>query len=156
MGVLLSIAIFVVLGTGFVFTNLTLGSLLRPRLPNAIKAAPYECGEESIGTGWVQFDLRFYTIALVFLVFDVEVALFYPWAVIYGKAMQLAAEFHQTAFGLRAAALTDMLLFFIPLLIGFAYLWRFGYLDWVRSTASHKPAPEAMPDHLTAGHMPIK
>jgi NADH-quinone oxidoreductase subunit A len=134
---LYSIAIFLILGTGFVFANLLLGSLLRPRLPNAQKSAPYECGEVSVGTGWVQFDLRFYTIALVFLVFDVEVSLFYPWAIVYGNALGLAAMFHQTAFALRTAALTDMLLFFTPLLIGFAYLWRFGYLDWIRSTAAH-------------------
>jgi NADH-quinone oxidoreductase subunit A len=136
---LFPIAIFVLLGAGFVLLNLTLGSLLRPRVPSAEKAAPYECGEVSIGSGWVQFDLRFYTIALVFLVFDVEVALFYPWAVVYGNALRLAAAFHTNAFALRTAALIDLLVFFTPLLIGFAYLWRFGYLDWVRSSASHAP-----------------
>jgi NADH-quinone oxidoreductase subunit A len=139
MGVLISISIFVLLGAGFVLANLTLGSLVRPRLPTPQKSAPYECGEVSIGSGWVQFDLRFYTIALVFLVFDVEVALFYPWAVVYGNALYLAAQFHATAFAVRTAGLTDLLLFFTPLLIGFSYLWRFGYLDWVRSSASHAP-----------------
>jgi NADH-quinone oxidoreductase subunit A len=159
VGTLLSISIFVLLGAGFVFANLLFGSLFRPRLPTAQKSAPYECGEVSIGTGWVQFDLRFYTIALVFLVFDVEVALFYPWAVIFGNALDLAAQFHATAFALRTAALIDLLLFFTPLLIGFAYLWRFGYLDWVRSTAatSIRPAPPPRPrPHLTDAPLPIK
>jgi NADH-quinone oxidoreductase subunit A len=155
MGVLFAISIFVILGTGFVFANLLLGSLVRPCLPSPQKSAPYECGEVSIGTAWVQFDLRFYTIALVFLVFDVEVALFYPWAIVFGNAFGLAGIFHQTAFALRAAALTDMLLFFTPLLIGFAYLWRFGYLDWIRSTASTSISPSAA-SHLTDAGMPIK
>jgi NADH-quinone oxidoreductase subunit A len=160
MPLLFSIAVFLVLGAGFVFFNLFLGSLLRPKLPNAEKSAPYECGEISIGTGWIQFDLRFYTIALVFLVFDVEVALFYPWAIIYGNALRLAGMFHTTAFALRSTALIDLLLFFTPLLAGFAYLWRFGYLDWVRSTATttlRRPSPPApTPSHLTEAAVPIK
>jgi NADH-quinone oxidoreductase subunit A len=96
----------------------------------------YECGEPSIGSSWVQFDLRFYIIALVYLIFDVEVALFYPWAVAYGSADQLGAANGMSAFAVRQVALVDMLFFFGVLLVGFAYLWRFGYLDWVRSAAT--------------------
>jgi NADH-quinone oxidoreductase subunit A len=85
----------------------------------------------------VQFDLRFYIVALLYLIFEVEVALLYPWAVVWGNAEQLAARFGQfTAFELRSAALIDMLAFIGVLLVGFAYLWRFGYLDWVRSAAT--------------------
>jgi NADH-quinone oxidoreductase subunit A len=138
MPILLSIALFVAFGAAFVYANLLVGKLARPRLPNAEKLAVYECGEPTIGPGWVQFDLRFYIVALVFLVFDVEVALFYPWAVAYGSAAALAADLGHgvTMSGLRAAALVDLLFFFGVLLIGFAYLWRFGYLDWVRSAAT--------------------
>jgi NADH-quinone oxidoreductase subunit A len=136
MEVLLSITLFVVVGTAFVFANLGLGRLARPRVPNAQKEEAYECGEPVLGPSWVQFDLRFYTVALVFLVFDVEVALFYPWAVAYGSAAELAARVGATVAEVRAAALVDMLVFFGVLLVGFAYLWRFGYLDWVRSTAT--------------------
>jgi NADH-quinone oxidoreductase subunit A len=138
MSVLLSITLFVAFGAAFVYANLLVGKLARPKLPNAEKLAVYECGEPAIGSGWVQFDLRFYIVALVFLVFDVEVALFYPWAVAYGSAPELAIQIGQgmTAAGLRAAALVDMLFFFGVLLVGFAYLWRFGYLDWVRSAAT--------------------
>ena len=84
----------------------------------------------------MQFDLRFYIVALVFLVFDVEVALFYPWAVAYGSAADLAARLGTTVTEIRTVALVDMLFFFGVLLVGFAYLWRFGYLDWVRSAAT--------------------
>lgn len=154
MALLLSITVFVGFGAAFVFLNLTVGKLVRPRLPSPEKASPYECGEPSIGSSWVQFDLRFYIVALVFLIFDVEVALFYPWAVAYGSAGDLATtlsgEFQTviSAFDIRLAALVDMLFFFGVLLVGFAYLWRFGYLDWVRSTATtslkvtHRPGTD--------------
>ena len=138
MEILLSIALFVAFGAAFVLLNLTVGALARPKVPNPEKLAVYECGEPTIGTSWVQFDLRFYIVALVFLIFDVEVALFYPWAVAYGSAAELAARIggDATATSIRAVALVDMLFFFGVLMVGFAYLWRFGYLDWVRSAAT--------------------
>jgi len=122
MGNLITISIFLGLGVVFVFINLLLGKLGRPSLPTPEKSDSYECGEVPFGTSWVQFDLRFYIIALVFLVFDVEIALFYPWATVYQQ--------------FKAAALVDMLFFFGVLLVGYVYLWRFGYLDWVRSAVT--------------------
>ncbi len=132
MELLLSITIFVALGAVFVFFNLALGAMARPKIPNPEKSAVYECGEPTMGSSWVQFDLRFYIVALVYLIFDVEVALFYPWAVAFGRASGGGPE----AFAVRQTALVDMLFFFGVLLVGFAYLWRFGYLDWVRSAAT--------------------
>ena len=132
MELLLTITIFAALGAVFVFANLVVGSFARPHVPNPEKATVYECGEPSIGSSWVQFDLRFYIVALVYLIFDVEVALFYPWAVSYGNA----ANGPEGAFALRQTGLVDMLFFFGVLMVGFAYLWRFGYLDWVRSAAT--------------------
>ncbi len=125
MEVLLSVTLFVLVGAVFVFANLAAGSLLRPWLPNQTKQSTYECGEVPIGNSWVQFDLRFYIIALVYLVFDVEVALFYPWAVAFGANRDN-----------RPIALVDMLFFFGVLMVGYAYLWKFGYLDWVKSAAT--------------------
>ena len=136
MEILLSVTIFVAFGAAFVFLNLLAGSLARPKVPNPDKAAAYECGEPSMGSSWVQFDLRFYIVALVFLVFDVEVALFYPWAVAYGSAAELAGQLGMTLTAFRSVAVVDMVFFFGVLLVGFAYLWRFGYLDWVRSAAT--------------------
>src|SRR5687768_13012196 len=136
MELLLSITIFTAFGAAFVLVNLAMGALARPHIPNPEKAAAYECGEPSIGSSWVQFDLRFYIIALVYLIFDVEVALFYPWAVAYGKAAELGAATGLDPFYIRQVALVDMLFFFGVLVVGFAYLWRFGYLDWVRSAAT--------------------
>jgi NADH-quinone oxidoreductase subunit A len=136
MELLLSITIFVAFGAAFVWINMVAGALARPQVPNPEKLAVYECGEPTIGTSWVQFDLRFYIVALVYLIFDVEVALFYPWAVAYGDAVALGQSIGMTAYQIRQVALVDMLFFFGVLLVGFAYLWRFGYLDWVRSAAT--------------------
>src|SRR5438552_12601754 len=123
MELLLSITIFAAVGAAFVLINLVVGALVRPHVPNPEKAAVYECGEPSIGSSWVQFDLRFYIVALVYLVFDVEVALFYPWAVMYGNATAVAKSLGMEAFNLRMVGLVDMLFFFGVLMVGFAYLW---------------------------------
>jgi NADH-quinone oxidoreductase subunit A len=136
MDLLLSIAVFTAIGAGFVLINLIAGAFARPSVPSPEKAAVYECGEPTIGNSWVQFDLRFYIVALVYLIFDVEVALFYPWAVAYGAAGELGKQLSMSAYEIRQVALVDMLFFFGVLMVGFAYLWRFGYLDWVRSAAT--------------------
>ncbi len=151
---LISIALFIGVGALFVLVNMTVGALVRPRLPNAEKASAYECGEEAIGSSWVQFDLRFYIVALVYLVFDVEVSLFYPWAVAWGNAAAMARELGLAgAYEVRKIALVDMLFFFGILLVGFAYLWRFGYLDWVRSAATTSLKRVAAP---ASGNFPSK
>ena len=136
MDILFSISLFAAFGAAFVLINLCMGYVARPSVPHPEKLAVYECGEPAIGSSWVQFDLRFYIVALVFLVFDVEVALFYPWAVAYGSAAELAIQWKMDLFSLRLIGLIDMLFFFGVLMVGFAYLWRFGYLDWVRSAAT--------------------
>jgi NADH-quinone oxidoreductase subunit A len=136
MELLLSITLFSAFGAAFVLINMVMGSVARPKVPNPEKLAVYECGEPTIGSSWVQFDLRFYIVALVYLIFDVEVALFYPWAVAFGSADQLGVANDMSTFAVRQVAMVDMLFFFGVLLVGFAYLWRFGYLDWVRSAAT--------------------
>jgi len=83
------VALFVAVGGAFLALNLIVGWLVRPRMPNAEKLEVYECGEPTIGSSFVQFDLRFYVVALLFIIFDVEVALFFPWATVFGKATQL-------------------------------------------------------------------
>ena len=132
----LFLVIFILAGGGLLAANLVIGRLVRPEKPSPEKAEVYECGESPIGSAWVQFDLRFYIVALVYLIFDVEVALFYPWAVAYGSADKLGESIGMSGFAIRQVALVDMLFFFGVLMVGFAYLWRFGYLDWVRSAAT--------------------
>src|SRR6266571_3209037 len=90
--------LFVAVGAGFVFVHLMAGKLIRPSKPDPEKGTIYECGEPTIGSAWVQFDLRFYVVALLFVVFDVEVAFFFPWAEVFGKANAIAiAEKPETA-----------------------------------------------------------
>src|SRR5215218_6869582 len=84
------VALFALTGFLFLFANLVLGWLVRPRLPNTEKLEVYECGEPTIGSSFVQFDLRFYVVALLFIIFDVEVAFFFPWATVFGKVTELA------------------------------------------------------------------
>ena len=210
------VALFVAIGGAFLAVNLLVGWLVRPRVPNTEKLEVYECGEPTIGSSFVQFDLRFYVVALLFIIFDVEVALFFPWATVFGKATQLAdpalvsvaadgtlspaatgvfrelgiarpavpdfiggAAVHRAAVvpldevaslyepgralaatpaegpGTGAArspgdaeadvakagrllariAVADMATFFAVLLVGFAYVWNRGDLDWVRATS---------------------
>ena len=84
------VLLFLAVGVGFIFVHLLLGKLIRPSKPEAEKGTIYECGEPTIGSAWVQFDLRFYVVALLFVIFDVEVAFFFPWAEVFGKASAVA------------------------------------------------------------------
>lgn len=120
----LAILLFTLAGTLFVLGVLTIGRLLRPKRFHPEKATPYECGEPAIGDSWVQFDLRFYTVALIFIVFDVEVALLWPWAVVFK--------------GMLGAAFWPFLIFFLLIAIPFIYEWSSGYLDWVRASTGQR------------------
>ena len=174
------LALFAGVAALFLFVNLLVGKLVRPNLPNREKLEVYECGEPVIGSSFVQFDLRFYVVALLFIIFDVEVAFFFPWATVFGKATALsssnmpiaAAEvgeagpadqlsqvaamrlrelgappvmgeggaeaIRETGRKLAWTSFADIAVFFAVLLVGFAYVWRRGDLDWVRATTSHK------------------
>src|SRR5690349_16484185 len=83
------LALFFSVGFLFLFVHLMIGRLVRPKAPSVEKLEVYECGEPAIGSSFVQFDLRFYVVALLFIIFDVEVAFFFPWAAVFGKATHL-------------------------------------------------------------------
>lgn len=91
-GLVAYLVLFLVVGVGFILVHLLIGKLIRPANPEAEKLTIYECGEPTIGSAWVQFDVRFYVVALLFVIFDVEVAFFFPWAVVFGTATELARE----------------------------------------------------------------
>jgi len=123
----LGILLFSIAGFGIVFGGLLVGSIARPTLPHPEKGTAYECGEPAIGDGWVQFDLRFYTVALVFIVFDVEIALLWPWAVVFKD--------------MGTPAFWAFLVFFLLIAIPFAYEWKSGYLNWVRASTGQRREP---------------
>ncbi|HVN47467.1 MAG TPA: NADH-quinone oxidoreductase subunit A [Bacteroidota bacterium] len=108
--------IFLVLGVVFVAAGLLAAWVLRPHKPYPEKNATYECGEEPIGSAWIRFNVRFYVIALVFLLFDVEVVFLFPWALIFRQ------------FGMFG--FLEMVVFLVILLVGYAYVWVMGDLDW--------------------------
>ncbi len=199
------LALFALAGFLFLLVNLLVGWLVRPREPNQEKHEVYECGEPTIGTSFVQFDLRFYVVALLFIIFDVEVAFFFPWATVFGKATQLAADgapvlaadldpqasvdelssvavaryrelgvaepvmptlsdaaaaelgvendpvarnhaaIQENARALALMSFADIGVFFGVLLVGFAYVWKRGDLDWVRATSAEDREPAARP-----------
>src|SRR5438874_13813038 len=86
------LVLFVALAVFFVFIHLVMGRFIRPVRPDPDKLTIYECGEPTIGSSWIQFDLRFYVVALLFVIFDVEVAFFFPWAVVFGQSNAVAQQ----------------------------------------------------------------
>lgn len=222
IGVVAYLALFAGVGIIFLFVNLLVGRLVRPADPHEEKLEIYECGEPPIGSSFVQFDLRFYVVALLFIIFDVEVAFFFPWAVVFGKSTHLMDEHfpaaqvadaqlattpppvgsgaassqleltvparklyqelgvrqpevatqipvslrsevpagldesrranlitHRGARQLAMVTIVDILVFFAVLLVGFAYVWKRGDLDWVRAIntdrATHGPGAVPRP-----------
>lgn len=140
MEIVWGLMLFIVAGIMMSLGALVVGRLLRPKRPHLEKGEPYECGEPAVGPSWVQFDLRFYVVALVFVIFDVEIALFWPWAVVYGGGTLPPGAGAEALQQVRYAALWDMLFFFGVIVVGFLYLWRFGYLDWVRASTGQRHA----------------
>jgi NADH-quinone oxidoreductase subunit A len=111
------ILIFILAGTGFVGIALFASKVLAPHHPNPAKETTYECGEDPVGSPWIRFNTRFYVIALIFLVFDVEVLFLMPWAV--------------NLKGMGLFAWIDMAVFVAILMAGLIYVWGKGDLDWV-------------------------
>ena len=167
-----AVLLFALVAIAMVLGSLLLGWFVRPRRPDPVKDDIYECGEPTIGPGMVQFDMRFYVVALLFIIFDVEVAFFFPWAVVFGKANTLAntrlteAQRVQvsaallpdsaaapnteegtvdalTARSLMRFAFCDLFVFFAVVLVGFFYVWKRGDLEWVRSMTHGRPPGDA-------------
>src|SRR5215472_13070423 len=103
---------------------LGLGQLLRPSNPNLSKLSTYECGEPPSGPAWINFNIRFYVIALVFVIFDVELAFIYPVAAVFREWVMKRGQ------GLFA--LTELVIFVGILAVGLVYVWRKGDLQWLK------------------------
>lgn len=122
------ILLFLVAGFALLGIVLGLGRLLRPNRPNPEKNTTYESGEDPVGNANVQFNVRFYVVALIFVLFEVELIFLFPWAVVFGNE-ELNA---QTDGRWGWFALAEMTIFVGILALGLAYAWAKGYLDWVR------------------------
>ncbi len=110
--VLVFIVVAILLGTGMIFA----GAVLGPHRPDAEKLSPYECGFEAFEDSRLKFDVRYYLVAILFIIFDLEIAFLFPWAVVLDRI---------GVFGLLA-----MMVFLGILVVGFIYEWKKGALEW--------------------------
>lgn len=117
-----AVLVFLLLGSVFVIGSLIFGWLVRPRRKQAQKERIYECGEPTIGSAWIRFNSRFYNVALVYLLFDVEIVVLVPAALVLRSLAQK---------GVAVAPLIGILVFLFVLTLGLAYEWRWGNLDWI-------------------------
>jgi NADH-quinone oxidoreductase subunit A len=111
-----TILVFLIFGALFVLINLLLSRLIQIRNPHPMKLSTYECGELPEGDSWIKFNIRFYVVALAFLIFEVEIVFLFPWAVVFKS--------------LGSFAFVEMMIFVFILLVGLAYLWAKGDLEW--------------------------
>jgi NADH:ubiquinone oxidoreductase subunit 3 (subunit A) len=111
------ILLFVGLAAVFVLGGLGFSYLVAPHRPNKIKTMPYECGEQTLGQSWIQFNVGYYLFALLFLIFDVEAAFLYPWALVLRTV--------------GIAGFVEAGIFLLILVLGLAYAWKKGALEWV-------------------------
>ena len=112
----LSILIMIALGAGFALVSVLLSSVLGPKKPTPEKLAPYECGMPAVGDARERQSIKFYLVAMIFLLFDIEIAFLYPWALALRE--------------LRWVGFFQLIVFFLLLLAGYVYVWRKGIFNW--------------------------
>ncbi len=140
---------YLILSLIFVAGGLFANKLLRPSKPSRLKLSTYECGEDPVGSSWMRFNIRFYVVALIFILFDVELVFLFPWALVFKQMGWLA--------------FSEMVVFLAILLVGFAYAWVKGDLEWIRpkpyvarleDLVAERKAPTARPEPVAvAGAM---
>jgi len=130
-----NVLVFFVLAVLFVGGMLALGSLLRPQNPEHIKLSTYECGEPPTGNAWVNFNIRFYLVALIFVIFDVEIAFIYPVAVVFRDWVLK---------GQGLFAFLEVLVFLGILFVGLVYVWVKGDLEWLKRVPAAQRSEDAM------------
>lgn len=116
LGAYLPILLLVLVAVGFGLVSLVASSLIGQKKRSAVKLAPYECGCEPVGTARERFSIKFYLIAMLFILFDIEAVFLYPWAVLYKK--------------LGLFGIVEMGLFIVFLFVGYIYVWKKGALEW--------------------------
>ena len=131
--------VFASVGFAFVFANMAIGSIIRPRRKTEEGLEVYECGEETRGDAWVTFDIRYYTVALVYVIFAVEIAFLFPWAIVLNEAM--AGTGAAAGKGIGAFALVEGVIFITILFLGLAYVWAKGDLDWILDYSGQRFSP---------------
>jgi NADH-quinone oxidoreductase subunit A len=133
-----AVLVFAIVAVGFAFGGITLSRLIGPRIPSAEKSTIYECGERPIGVAWFNFNPRFYLVALVFVIFEVDIALTFPVVAVYRRWTEASPALAWVAF-------VELALFVAILVVGLIWAWGHGDLAWVKtlSPTSKSPATEA-------------
>jgi NADH-quinone oxidoreductase subunit A len=139
-----TVLLFMVGGVMFILLTLFASNLLRPRRPNEEKLTTYESGEDPVGNAWGNFNIRFYIIALIFILFEVELVFLFPWATVFGDADRVA----ETDGLWGWFALVETLIFIGILAVGLAYVWAKGYLDWVKPKPKETSYRSSIPKEL--------
>ncbi len=126
-----AVGVFMGLALFFVAFAFAIAKLLGPYKPTPEKRLTYECGMDPIGESWIQFNVRFYVMALVFLVFEIEAVFMFPWAAVYDQ--------------LGLFGLVEMTVFIAILLVGLAYVWGKGDLEWIKTVMGGRGAYRILP-----------
>ena len=113
------ILVVLIIAAGFAFTSLILTHLIGPRVPNAIKMMPYESGVDQVGETRIRFSIRFFLIALLFIIFDIEIVFLYPWAVVFRDFLSEGSFIF-----------FEMVVFLAILAFGYVFVWKKGALEW--------------------------
>ena len=129
----LNVLVFAAVGLAFVFANLIVASIIRPKRSTDQGLEVYECGEPTIGESWIQFDIRYYTVALIYVIFAVEIAFLFPWAMVLREAFDVPT--------IGYWALAKGFLFVTILFFGLVAVWVKGDLDWVLSYGGSEYEP---------------
>ena len=129
-----TVLVFLGLGVAFALFTLLLSKLIAPFRLGAEKQSIYECGERPVGSPWIKFNVRFYVVALIFVIFDVEIVLLYPWATIYKQ--------------MGGISFVYLLIFLVSLLEALAYVWKKGDLEWVRPEVRRHDVDAHVPQNL--------
>jgi NADH-quinone oxidoreductase subunit A len=123
-----SVLLFMAVSVAFILVTLLFSRLVRPAGRYSVdKYSTYECGEDPKGSAWIQFNIRFYVVALIFIIFDVEIIFLLPWAVVFKS--------------LGAFAFIEGVIFIAILVVGLAYVWQKGDLAWVKPEDLPPPRP---------------
>jgi NADH-quinone oxidoreductase subunit A len=150
------VLLFILAGIIFILVTLLVSKMIRPHRPNPEKLSTYESGEEPISSAWSQFNIRFYIIALIFLLFEVEIVFLFPWSTIFANK-----ELIKETNGVWGwFSLFEMLVFIIVLALGLAYAWVKGHLDWVKPdpkpTEFSSPVPKNYYDAINEKYRTVR
>ena len=128
-----AVLVFAIVAVAFALGGITASRLVGPKIPNPEKASVYECGERPIGVAWFNFNPRFYLVALVFVIFEVDIALTFPVVTVYRDWVAAANPAYAWI------AFTELFLFTAILVVGLVWVWAHGDLEWVKELEKPRP-----------------